>query len=276
MPNIKVRHLLTHTAGFDYGFFEGPEGPYIKEGVSGGLDSTPGLTLDENIKRLSKVPLSYKPGEGWRYSMASDVLGALIAKAKEMTLQSAMKELLFDPLSLKDTGFVATDPEKLTTHYRDGKTTPVKMTDPYLYPMGEGEFFIYSPGRALDPAAWPSGGAGLVSSAEDVSSLLEVIRKKGDGLISKEVMDEFYKDAIAPLESLPGQGFGASWAVVRDPVKAKTPLSKGSLNWSGVYGHKWCVDEEKGLTAVLLTNTALKGVSGDTMDLLLKEIYKTL
>jgi CubicO group peptidase (beta-lactamase class C family) len=276
MPNIKVRHILTHTAGFDYGFFEDENGPLNKAKVSGGVDNTPGLTLTENIRRLSTVPLEYKPGEGWKYSMASDVLGGVIASASKKTLPEAMKELLFDPLSLKDTGFTAVDPERLTVHYRDGESIPVKMTDPYFYPTGDGRVLAYSPGRALDPSAWPSGGGGIVSSGPDVISLLEVIRKKGEGVVKEEVMNEYYKDAIAPLNSLPGQGFGASWAVVVDTTKAETPLSKGSVNWSGVYGHQWCVDPEKGISAVLLTNTALKGMSGDTMSLLLKEIYKDL
>jgi CubicO group peptidase (beta-lactamase class C family) len=60
-PTITVRHLLTHTAGLNYGFKEAANGPYHRAHVSDGLDQ-PGLSIDENLRRLASVPLLHPPG----------------------------------------------------------------------------------------------------------------------------------------------------------------------------------------------------------------------
>lgn len=75
-PVITVRHLLTHTGGLTYGFLEGPDHPYHRLGVSDGMDRA-SISLDENVDRLAKAPLSYRPGSSWRYSLSMDVLCAL-------------------------------------------------------------------------------------------------------------------------------------------------------------------------------------------------------
>ena len=78
IPVITIGHLLTHTAGLSYGFQE-PRGAqrYLAAGVSDGLDQ-PGLDLAENLRRVTTVPLSFSPGAGWAYSVATDVLGDIV------------------------------------------------------------------------------------------------------------------------------------------------------------------------------------------------------
>lgn len=73
-PTITVRHLLTHTAGLNYGFKESPDGPYHRAQVSDGLEQ-PGLAIDENLRRLASVPLLYPPGnqKGTRAHLATAV-----------------------------------------------------------------------------------------------------------------------------------------------------------------------------------------------------------
>src|SRR3546814_6660409 len=61
---ITVRHLLTHTSGLGYGFFQKPDGPYRAAGVSDGIDR-PGIGLDENLRRLAAQPLLFRPGSAW-------------------------------------------------------------------------------------------------------------------------------------------------------------------------------------------------------------------
>ena len=75
--DITVRQLLSRTAGLDYSFSEKADGPYHKAGVSDGLDDS-GLSLTENLRRIASIPLLYKPGTSWRYSVAMDVLGGVI------------------------------------------------------------------------------------------------------------------------------------------------------------------------------------------------------
>lgn len=76
-PAITVRHLLMHTSGLGYPFLQPPDGPYHKAGVSNGF-AEPGLSADENLRRLASVPLLEEPGTAWMYSLSADVLGEVI------------------------------------------------------------------------------------------------------------------------------------------------------------------------------------------------------
>jgi CubicO group peptidase (beta-lactamase class C family) len=226
------------------------------------------------MERLATVPLLYQPGTNHVYSVASDVLGAVIASANGKTLQESMDELVLRPLGIGDAGFYARDPSRLSTHYRSQGSSPKRMSDPEVFNIGGGKALTLSPGRALDPTEFPSGGCGMVASAPSVMKLLEAVRLNGGGIVSPEVMEGFYQDAIAPRTSSPGQGFGAGWAVVLNPQAAGLPVSRGTIDWGGVYGHNWYVDRERGITVVILTNTALKGLYGDTRIQVLKAVDK--
>src|SRR5829696_5356620 len=103
-PRINVRHLLTHTAGLGYPTLE-PEDPYAAAGVSGGLDQ-PGMSMQENLRRIASAPLYFWPGSAWRYSMAIDVLGAIIAVVHGTSLADAVASYVTDPLHMLDSGFV--------------------------------------------------------------------------------------------------------------------------------------------------------------------------
>ena len=84
-PVITVRQLLTHTAGLSYGYSEPEDGPYHQANVSDGLDG-PGLSLTENLRRLASVPLVSEPGSSFQYSVASDVLGEVLARVQNASL----------------------------------------------------------------------------------------------------------------------------------------------------------------------------------------------
>lgn len=259
---ILVRHLLNHTAGLEYGFFQPPGGSYAKAGVSDGLDLS-GITLDENLKRIATVPLASRPGETWRYSVAIDVLGAVIEKATGKTLDKAVDELVVTPLALADTGFSVRQTDRLTAAYFDGSPAPVRMEDNAAVPIGEGKV-LFSPDRILDAPAFPSGGAGMAGTANDLLTFLETIRKGGGPLLSPETVSTMMQDHTGPKAETqgPGWGFGYGWAVLVDPAGAGTPQSKGTIQWGGAYGHNWFVDPVENITVVALTNTAFEGMWG--------------
>ncbi|OOG76068.1 serine hydrolase [Sinorhizobium sp. A49] len=231
---ILVRHLLNHTAGLEYGFFQPPGGSYAKAGVSDGLDLS-GITLDENLKRIATVPLASPPGETWRYSVAIDVLGAVIEKATGKTLDKAVDELVVTPLALSDTGFSVKQTDRLSAAYFDGSPAPVRMEGDAAVPIGEGKL-----------------------------TFLETIRKGGGELLSPETVKTMMQDQTGPQAETqgPGWGFGYGWAVLVDPAAAGTPQSKGTIQWGGAYGHNWFVDPVENLTVVALTNTAFEGMWG--------------
>ncbi|MEK3752087.1 serine hydrolase domain-containing protein [Paenibacillus sp. FSL E2-8871] len=267
---LTIRHLMTHTAGLSYRFFQEENGSYQSAGVSDGMDQS-GITLEENLRRLASVPLLYTPGTEWKYSIATDVLGAVIAKVTETPLSEAVHSLVTKPLGMSDTGFIAVDRERLATSYANDTPEPRPLLDPDSIAFVEGTAgFLLAPGRALDDAAYHSGGAGMVGSAGDFLQLLETLRKGGAPLVPESLVHDMTTNQIGdlPMAFWPGRGFGLGITVLKDPVAADTSESPGTWRMGGTYGHSWFVDPEQRLSVVAFTNTALEGMSGQfTVDL---------
>lgn len=267
---LTIRHLMTHTAGLTYRFFQEENGPYHRAEVSDGMDQA-GITLEENLRRIASVPLLYTPGTQWKYSIATDVLGAVIAKVTDTPLGEAVRTLVTSPLGMNDTGFTAVDPERLATAYANAIPEPRPLHDLDSIDFIEGTAgFRLAPGRALDNTAYHSGGAGMVGSAGDLLLLLEALRKGGAPLLPKSLVREMTTNQLGDLVMAywPGRGFGLGFTLLKDPIAAETPESPGTWRMGGTYGHSWFVDPEKQLSVVAFTNTALEGMSGQfTVDL---------
>jgi CubicO group peptidase (beta-lactamase class C family) len=264
---IRIRHLLTHTAGLTYGFAE-TDGAYAAAGVSDGL-AEPGLSLAENLRRIASAPLLFPPGTAWQYSLAMDVLGAVIEKEAGAALGAVVEELVTQPLGLRDTAFCVRDRNRLAAAYQDGDPEPLLMPEAASVPAFAG-FVRFAPSRIFDPTSYHSGGAGMAGTADDVMQLLEAIRRRGGPLLSEDTVAQMTLDQAGGTHqaSMPGFGFGFGWSVVTDPEAAAVPFSKGTLKWGGAYGHSWFVDPTRGLTVVALTNTAFEGMWGKfTVDL---------
>ncbi|NWA04643.1 serine hydrolase domain-containing protein [Pseudomonas gingeri] len=263
-PLITVRHLLTHTAGLSYGFLEAPDGAYHRLGVSDGLDAR-GLSLAENLRRIASAPLLFEPGTAWHYSVAIDVLGAVIEQVTGMTLPEAVEQIVTAPLGISSIRFVAAPGTVLATPYGDAAPRPEPMTEPFSLPFGPGAI-VYSPSRAFDANAFASGGVGMVGTAGDYLRFVEAIRTGGGAIIRPETMAAMTRNTIGDLPVAaagPGFGWGLGVAVLKDPVAAKLPLNPGSWHWAGVYGTNFWVDPVQRLSVVTLTNTAVAGMSGD-------------
>lgn len=289
IPDITVRHLLTHTAGLGYRFLESDEsGPYALAGVSDGMDDA-GITLDENLRRLASAPLLYRPGSAWCYSLAIDVLGGVIEQACGMPLAEAVKTLVTGPLGMRDTGFTAAEPSRLAVAYVNDVNDVNGSTHTGAAPrlLAEGDVVSpfdgavgirYSPRRALDPGAFPSGGAGMVGSAEDLLRLLEALRRGGAPILSSGTVASMGANHTGALElpSAPGFGFGLGFSVLVDPARAASPESPGTWRWGGAYGHSWFVDPARELSVVAFTNAMYEGMSGRFVGDLRDAVYQGL
>lgn len=261
-PTITIHHLLTHTAGLDYRFNQPDAGPYRDLNVSDGLDQ-PGLSLGENIARLQQAPLIYAPGTGWRYSLAIDVLGAVLEKAGGKPLPDLVAELITGPLGMTETRFTASPDTTLVTPYADGTPRPVRMGETHVLPFDAARI-TFTPSRAYDPASYPSGGAGMIGTAPDFLRFLEAIRQGGAPILDPATVDLMTTVHVPPerMAVRPGVGFGYGGSVLADPATAGSPQAAGTLQWGGVYGHNWFVDRKNGISSLLMTNTALEGMIG--------------
>lgn len=276
---ITMRQLLSHTAGLGYRFFEaGADGPYARAGVSDGMDAS-GISLDENLRRIASVPLLYEPGTSWGYSLATDVLGALIERAEDQPLAAAVRRLVTAPLDMADTDFFTRDSQRVATPYVNDVHQPRRLLEGDVVPVFDGTAGIrYSPGRIFDARAFPSGGAGMASTAEDFLRLLETLRLGRGALLPDDLIAEMGVDQTAgrQLPDSPGFGFGLGFSVLRDHKLAASPESNGTWRWGGAYGHSWFVDRAQGLSVVAFTNTLYEGMSGRFVADLRDAIYAGL
>lgn len=258
---ITVAHLMAHTAGLDYRFQQPRGGSYARAGVSDGLDEAHG-TLADNLERIASVPLASRPGVMWRYSVATDVLGAVIEAAAGRPLEEAMQKLVLDPLEL-GARFHWPD-DDLAAPYHDDEAAPRRMAGPVelALPYVEGPGIRFDPDRIRQHSAWPSGGGGMAGTASDVLALLEAFRT-GD-FLDAHLRDAARTSWIDVDEAAMGPGWGFSWfgSVLVDPAAAGSGWSKGSVSWGGVYGNWWCIDFARKRTVVSLTNTAYEGLFG--------------
>lgn len=275
-PVITLRQLMTHTAGLTNNYSEAKDPTFAWYGIDGGLANT-GLAMVENTARIAHVPLKFEPGTAWWYSYATDVLGDVIERATGKPLAQVVAEKVSQPLGLSDVEFVAHDPDNLAIAYaeadaKQGEKLPTRMQDGQVVRR-----ITFHPSRALSDKTYPSGGAGLLGTAHDYYLFLEALRTGGAPLLRAETDAELLRNQTGDLPiRLMGDGWGwaLAFAYLKDPAAAKSPAHAGTIQWGGVYGSHFWMDKQAGITAVLLTNTAMTGTVGPFPEAIRAEVYR--
>lgn len=270
---ITLRQLLCHTAGLGYGFELPPGNAYQRHGVSDGLDSTL-HSLEDNLRRLAQVPLLFKPGTAWRYSLATDVLGAVLESVSGLSLAQAIGRWVCEPLQMQATGFTAS--QHLARAYQDTPTLPQPITDHDCLVLDCGVARL-SASRAFNRQAYASAGAGLLGTADDYLRLLECLRLGGAPLLSPASCALLTGNALGelPMSSRgPGWGFGLGPAVLVDPARAGQLQGAGTWGWCGLYGCHYWVDPQAQRSLVVMTNTAVAGAWGALADGIVQSLYE--
>jgi len=259
-PIITIRQLLTHTSGLSYPFLEFKNGPYHKLEISDGLTKVD-FSLNENLRRLAEAPLLFKPGSAWNYSLATDVLGAVISQVEGKSLPDVVDEQVLMPLGMSHTGFILKE-GPVSVPYADHKPEPIRMVDGQEVPFALSSI-IYYPSRIFDKTAYPAGGASISGTADDYVKLLESIRLGTIGL-KPETLEKLTSNQLGdiPMPTEAGWGWSLGFAILKDPVAAKSPQAVGTYQWGGIWGHAWWVDPKYKLTVVILTNTSVEGLVG--------------
>ena len=215
--------------------------------------------MEENLRRIASAPLYFRPGTAWRYSLATDVLGAIIAVVHGTSLADAVVTYVTDLLGMLDSAFVVRDPARLAIPYADGDPRAVRMDEPHQ--VGD---LVFSPARTFDQRSFQSGGGGMVGTAGDFMTFLETLRTGGAPILTSETVELASRNQVGSLreQDEPGWGFGFLSGVLTDPERAGSPAEAGTLSWGGVYGHSWFHDPAAELSVVGLTNTAVEGCMG--------------
>jgi CubicO group peptidase (beta-lactamase class C family) len=237
-----MQELMTHTAGFVYGFFG--ETPVDKEYRRLGVMQS--KNLQEFVEKLAKIPLAYQPGTKWVYSASMDIQGYIIEKLSGQTLPDFMQEHIFKPLGMKDSGFfVPADKRgRFVTVYRSNEKGEV----------------IPAPGFGGDYAAqpgMPSGGGGSVTTAEDYFRFAQMLANGGElngvRILSPASVQLMSTNHLAPnlltgefsigaQVMRPGLGYGYDCAVEYDPAEANLPDGRGTFFWDGAAGTWFWID----------------------------------
>lgn len=273
---MRVRHLMTHTSGLGYRAEEGSPGPYTRAGVTDGADLA-GISMQENLRRLSTVPLAFVPGTAWKYSIASNLLGEIVGRAHGSNLREAIRDLVTDPLELDSVSFDLDRDQasRLTAQYTDASPLPERMPDQVVPGPGE-PGLRRSLDRQFDSTAFAAGGGGLLGSAVDLATFFEAVRISDPRIISPASTARLFENQIGALECDPGWGYSFGWSVLVDRSKDPTPQSVGTISWAGGLGHRWFIDPSRELTVISLTNTSFAGAFGPYPDSIRDAAYRLI
>lgn len=251
---ITVRDLLTHTAGISYG--SGPaEARYKEAGLHGWYFADEAEPIGVLMERLASLPFDAQPGEKWVYGFGSDVLGAVVEKASGQSLDVFFRARIFEPLKMVDTTFFVPSEKRarLATVYsvKDGRLERAPEEG-----MGQGAYVD-------GPRACFSGGAGLVSTAQDYARLLLMLANGGalDGVrvLSPKTVELMTANHVGSLYDEGRTGFGLGFEIVEHVGRAGRLSSVGEFSWGSAYYSRYWVDPEDQVIGLFLAQLVPSG-----------------
>jgi CubicO group peptidase (beta-lactamase class C family) len=256
---IRMIDLLRHTSGLTYGFQERTpvDAAYRKARID---DFDAAFTMDSFIERLAKIPLQFDPGAHWNYSMATDVLGAVVERIEGKPFAAVLHERIFEPLGMVDTGFkVPADQQH-------------RLTDCYVFdPQAKMKIFDNgATSRWAKDRSFHSGGGGLVSTLSDYHRFCLMLLGGGalDGvrIVSRKTLalmtanhlvggGDLVQHSVGIFSEAEnaGVGFGLGFAVTEHPAQTLTPGSAGDYYWGGMFSTGFFVDPVEQICSVFMT-----------------------
>lgn len=256
---VTIRDLLTHTSGLTYHFLENSP---VEEMYREAKVRSEG-PLPEFVDDLLKLPLAFQPGTAWRYSSSHDVAAYLIEIITGQALDTYLRENLFEPLGMVDTGYYVPQErlERFAAQYGSGDISQPDMTVTRWYgDAADGvNDLISGPTDSLEskPHSVFRGGHGLVSTALDYLRFCQMLLNKGelDGvrLLSRKTVELMTTNHLAP-ELMPfeiggvyclGYGFGLGFRVLMDVGQCQITGSEGEYGWAGAAGTYFWIDPQE-------------------------------
>lgn len=236
---MTVRHLMTMTSGLDYNL-DAPALRDVYERTDGRCPTV------ETVSALARAPLSFEPGTDYQYSLSHDVVGAIIEVVSGKSLGAYMKEALFDPIGMSNTGFaLPADTSRIASQFDLENGRPVEI------PATHNRFRLGT--------EYESGGAGLISSVDDYVLLADTLTHMGlakngnrilspasvellrTGAIEGRALDSFHRMGAV----MQGYGYGLGVRVNTDPTQVGNLATRGSFGWDGAKLALLIADPEK-------------------------------
>ena len=247
---ITLRQLFTMTSGVPYPWGDTAAGRIRIEKEKAYAES--GKPIPGNVEYcnlVGQLPLAFEPGEKWMYGFSIDVLGAVIEVLSGKTLGGYLRENIFEPLGMKDTGFYvpAKNHDRIATLYHIQENLKPEGRD---YPSSK--------------PAFESGGGGLFSTVRDYSRFAQMLLHGGTldhvRILGRKTVDLISTDHLTPeqrksdsWDTQRGYGYGLGVRVMTNPELAGINGSAGEWGWDGAFGNWLCVDPKENLTCVYLT-----------------------
>jgi CubicO group peptidase (beta-lactamase class C family) len=248
---ITLKHLLTHTAGFTYEYWNADTLRYVE------TTGTPRV-MSGKVAALRR-PLAFDPGERWEYGINIDWIGRIVEAHSGQPLDAYLRDRIFAPLGMEDTGFVAT-PEQHTRH----ASVHQRQADGGLAPQ---------PLPAPSTPEFYAGGGGLRSTARDYLNFLQMLLHGGslDGarILRPETVALMGENQIGSLPAgilktcapelsndvdfFPGAEvrWGLGYMLNMEP--GPNGRSAGTVGWAGLANSYYWLDPARRVAGVILT-----------------------
>ena len=248
---ISIRDLLTHTAGIGYGYGVAAD-RWQQAGIQGWYFADRNEPIGATIERIAELPFDAQPGTEWVYGYSTDILGVVIEKASGMSLADFLRQRIFEPLGMVDTHFYL-PPDKrdrLAAVYSVSESGGLERAPEPGAMVGQGAY-VDGPRRSY------SGGAGLLSTANDYARFLQMLLNGGElggtRVLSRKSVELMTADHLHDIAFRDGVGFGLGFSVVEDLGSRGVPGTVGEFGWGGAYHSSYWVDPAEDLVVVYFT-----------------------
>jgi len=260
---VTIRDLLTHTSGLTYHFAEyGPVEQMYRDSPA-----DPEASLQEFVAHLLQFPLAFQPGAAYRYSFAHDVVAHLVEVLSGQSLNVYLRERLFEPLGMVDTGYYVPEEklDRLASMYGAADVLQAGMTGTQLWLAADaGANDLISGPNDLEtrPHNAFRGGHGLVSTASDYYRFCQMMLNGGDldgtRVLGRKTVELMSTNHLAPAllpfeiggEYSPGVGYGLGFGVVMDLGQYESVGSEGAYSWGGAATTSFWIDPREKLIGV--------------------------
>jgi|RhiMetdeSRZDD1v2_1073273.scaffolds.fasta_scaffold09952_5 CubicO group peptidase (beta-lactamase class C family) len=257
---ITIKHLLTHTSGFIYGFGNGP-----LDKIYDSSDAFEATSMDEFVARAVKLPLAHEPGQRFSYGINSDILGAVVEKVSGKKFEDFVDERICRPLGMRDTGFDVPREKmnRLAIVYQHSKPAAGTTNGGQPGPASAGRFVESKPAAssyAEKGRGIAAGGSGMFSTIGDYARLAQMLLNYGelDGarILGRKTVELMTANHLNHLPRVTNEfsnsdGYGLGVGVRVDLAKGNELGSVGQFGWSGAATTTVNIDPREQLVALV-------------------------